>query len=87
MKVIWKYELDLTGTQELNLPEGAEILTAQMQWDDCCCWVLQEQNATTFKSRKIRVYGTGHPVAEGSLDYISTVQLRGMVLHIFEELL
>jgi len=37
-KTTWKYPLEITDEQNLMMPEGAEILTAQMQGGTLCLW-------------------------------------------------
>lgn len=40
MKTIWKFELKVGDKQTVEMPEGAEILTAQFQGDTLCLWAL-----------------------------------------------
>jgi hypothetical protein len=84
-QTIWKYPLEITDIQTLMMPEGAEILSAQMQGDVLCLWALVNQDAPKQR-REIEVLGTGNPAPEAKRRYISTVQMRGgtLVWHIFE---
>ena len=89
MKTIYKYPLEITDTQFVELPLGAEILTAQMQGNQLCLWVLVNPSPDVFKkNRRIEIIGTGNPVPVGDLKYISTFQQMlvggGLVFHIFE---
>ncbi len=89
MKSIWKYSLELTDRQELEMPEGAWILSVQMQCNNICLWVAVNTEVQK-KKRVIYIVGTGHNVGHlhRSLHrFIGTVQMRGgaLVWHIFEE--
>lgn len=85
MKKIYKYPLTLTDTQFVELPLGAEILTAQMQDNQLCLWAMVNTlSEAVKKNRRIEIIGTGNPVPTGNLKYISTVQIGGLVFHVFE---
>ncbi len=87
MRTIWKFPLKIINTQIIEMPYGAEILTAQEQYDELQLWALVDSEATLKIKYRINIYGTGHPISyEDRLRYISTVQLRKgtLVLHIFE---
>ena len=86
---IWKYPIQCVGTQIIELPEGAEILTAQLQREmgRLCLWVKVDTEKPKV-IRSIRIYGTGHPIEQEKLKYISTYQVADgmLVFHVFEEL-
>lgn len=87
MKTIWKFELKVDGRQEIDLPEGAQIMSVQEQHGSLCLWAMCEHGAIP-KRRTIRIYGTGHAVSDADrLTFIGTVQMRGGVLvwHVFEQ--
>lgn len=86
-RTIWKYPLGITDTQNLMLPEGAEILSAQMQGETLCLWALVNPDAPKQR-REIEVLGTGNPAPEAARRYIATVQSHtsALVWHIFEKL-
>jgi len=89
MKTIWKYNLEITDEQFINIPEGAEILTIQIQKGKPVLWGLvndKDKNET----RKIRIFGTGIPIiTDWSLKYIGTYQLLNgdLIGHVFEEII
>jgi hypothetical protein len=60
-KVIWKFELEPTDNQEIEMPKGAEILTAQNQVGIPCLWALVDPTAEK-ETRTFEVVGTGHPI-------------------------
>lgn len=82
---IWKFPIELTDIQLVELPAGAKMLDIQVQHGSLCLWALCDENAPK-KKRKIAIYGTGHDVLENLVAYISTFQLSGGVLvyHAFE---
>lgn len=87
MKRIFKYELKVTDEQEVSLPIGAEILTAQYQGNQLCIWAMVNDTAEYKRPTVIRIYGTGHKIPETNLEYIATVQDAGLfVWHIFKQL-
>lgn len=84
MKTIWKFHLAVTQEQPLAMPEGSEILTVQLQGDALVLWAKVNDARPTVE-RIFHVYGTGHPVhGVAELEYIATVQVGAIVLHIFE---
>lgn len=73
-----------TDNQEIEMPEGAEILTVQMQKTDLCLWAIVDPEAKKVK-RKFNVFGTGHEIdIKGT--YIGTFQMHGgdLIFHVFE---
>ena len=84
MRSVWKFPVAMTDIQSVDMPMGAEILTAQMQGEQCCLWALCEpQNAKRL--RTILIHGTGHPVGDIAR-YIGSVQMmdNALVFHVFE---
>lgn len=68
------------------MPQGAEILTVQTQYEKPCIWALVDPRAP-MKKVTIETYGTGHNVHEnGYRKYIGTYQLAagGLIFHCFE---
>ena len=87
MKTIHKFELTVTNSQKIAVPETAEILSAQVQNGTICLWVrVDTDDAHHF--RELRIYGTGHEIGCGNLKFIDTVQLSSgsLIFHVFEVL-
>lgn len=85
-KVIWKYILETTDSQELIMPKGACVLTVQVQNNTPCLWALVNPNAEK-ESRIFETFGTGQPICcatDMQRNYIGTYQKHGLVLHVFE---
>lgn len=85
MNTIWKFPLAITDIQNVMLPEGAVILSAQSQRDNLCLWALVSPDAPKQR-REIEILGTGNPVPDVKRRYISTTQMLGgdLVWHVFE---
>ena len=87
-KKIFKYQLETTDVQRIEMPQGAKILTIQMQNRVPCLCALVEPNATVTK-RTFEIFGTGHNVPDNVLrEYVGTYQLKNsqLVFHCFEML-
>lgn len=86
-KTIWKYTLQV-GKNEIPMPTGAQILTAQGQDNKLCIWCIvnELEHTDMYEVRKIIVFGTGHllPPAVDVSDWIATVQAGSFVWHVFE---
>ena len=87
MESIWKFSIAVTDDQEVEMPEGARIVTVQAQKGSLYLWAIVEPSAP-MKKRRIKVVGTGHPKdALSNLVYIGSAQMAGgtLVWHVFEE--
>lgn len=86
-KTIFKYPLQLREEQTILLPEGAEILSIQLQDDIPTLWTMLDRGGKEAVNHRIRMVGTGWAFeAKGRLKFLSTVQTRdGLVFHFFEE--
>lgn len=87
MRTVWKFPIDPSDVIEVDMPEGAHVLTVQTQGDQVCMWALVNPDRPTER-RFFRMAGTGHPIDEelGALIWIGTFQLHGgrLVFHLFE---
>ena len=83
---IFKYELKITDEQAIKMPSQSEILTAQVQDGKIQLWaIVYPSNPKELIA--IEIYGTGSPFPSMGMaerKYISTVQLNGLVWHIFQ---
>lgn len=85
MKTIWKFALQIQrGPQRVDMPHGADVLTAQMQGDVLMLWALCEPEKLPI-GRTFAVYGTGFRVPDACGKYVATVQDGGLVWHVFED--
>lgn len=86
MMTIWKYPLEITDEQTIELPQRSEILSVQMQNGVPTIWALVDPKAPGPKvKQKIGIFGTGNPI-DGVLfkqAFIGTVQQGSLVWHVF----
>lgn len=81
---IFKYALKVGETTH-DMPEGATILSVQLQHDCITLWALVVEGRP-LAQRKFSVFGTGHkvPYGTGTKDFLGTVQVGPLVWHVFE---
>jgi hypothetical protein len=83
---IWKFPLEVTDVQEIELPYHSRCLDLQVQDGVPCLWALVCPDEIKLK-RKVSIYGTGHDVPKGLLygHYLGTFQLHDgdLVFHAF----
>lgn len=82
---IWKVILEPADVQDIEVPEGAELLTAREQHEQLCVWFKCDPSKPPSK-RRLAICGTGHPAPEGAR-YVGTGLLDGgqLVFHVFEK--
>lgn len=79
-------EFVLGPVTTVEMPAGAEILTAQEKHGDVYLWALVDPKAPK-ENRTFEVYGVGNPIYYDmgvTRKYIATAQVNGCVLHVFE---
>lgn len=84
---VWKFTLDVVGSQEIEMPESARLLSVQVQHSKPQLWVMVDETAESTELRKIRIAGTGRPIPDhDSVRFIDTIQLQGgaLIFHVFE---
>lgn len=86
MKTIWKFPLQITARQTLQIPVGAKLLTVQAQGigelSRITLWAeIDDQSPKA--GRKIAITGTGHDLPLG--EYVGTVQQHDFVWHIYDQ--
>ena len=84
---IWKYTLQ-PGVTRLEIPNGGQVLSVQVQHGEPRIWVLVDPTARN-EAREFTVYGTGVDVPsrhEGLKAFIGTIQMAegSLVYHVFE---
>ena len=87
MKTIYKYNLDITDSQLIELPIDSEILSVKCQDNFLCMWLLIEVGTIETTSLEIEIFGTGNPIYENnktSRKFVDTVVMpNGLVWHVF----
>ena len=88
MKTVFKYKLETTEYQVLQIPRDGKILTVQIQQNNVVLWVLVEADKE-YEDRTFIIVGIGHPIYETDkeLIYIGTYQLSDgeFTRHVFEK--
>jgi len=93
MNAIYKYQLPVQDQVELEMPEGAQILTVQTQEAHGGglphLWAIVNTETSLKERRVFRIHGTGHQFRDevGKREiYLGTFQLHGgsLVFHVFE---
>lgn len=89
MKTIWKYHIDIAPVVIVEMPKGAKILPhvdIVSQDKDLLVFWAEVDDEQPKEDRIFRIFGTGHEMpADKRLDYIATVRLRYLVLHVYEQ--
>jgi len=83
---IFKYPLEVTDTQLINLPVGAKCISVQVQNSQICLW-CHVDTSQNIREAEINFYGTGHNTPDWLKmgKHLGTVQLNGYVWHIFSK--
>ena len=90
MKTIWKYPFrvsEFESCMSIHMPEGAEVLSVQMQGNTPCLWAIVDMEPTPEEIRQFTIFGTGHAIPNivaRNLKYLSTFQQPPYVWHFFE---
>lgn len=84
MLTIYKYPIQITDTQTLQVPLLGVFMDVQMQELQACLWARVDPEQP-LRPRIIRVVGTGHCIDFLIEDYIGTFQNPPFVWHVFEE--
>ena len=77
MKTIFKYPLEVTDDQEIEVPECFNPLSVQVQRGSPCLWAEVDPGCPRTIKRQILIVGTGHPLPDDHdvWDYIGTFQM------------
>lgn len=87
MLTIWKFALDITDMQIVNMPKNAEILTVKDQSGVLTLWAIVNPKSELI-GRPIEIIGTGNPMQEDiegfMRSFIDTAIMHPFVWHVFE---
>jgi hypothetical protein len=85
MITIYKYQFRIADETIVVMPQGAKILSVQMQNGVPTIWAMVVTESK-MKERTLRCYGTGHELDTFAIQgtYLATLQINGFVWHIFE---
>lgn len=84
MSEVWKFTLDVTGEQFVEMPADADLLHVAEQYGKLALWALVIPTGQRQVERRILVRGTGHSV--WPFPYVGTVVTAGgsLVWHVFD---
>lgn len=86
MTTIWKFPLEITDTQQINVPVGTTFISSQFQNGVLCLWGIVNPD-NILVQRTIDIIGTGNPFRHPyTSKFIATVQQGPLVWHIFEKI-
>ena len=87
MRTIYKYKIPLTDAFELQLPEGAEILSVAAQYDKPMLWALVDDEAPKEVHKFRGAEAWSSLPSDCTLKYLGTVIMLNntFVYHVFEE--
>jgi hypothetical protein len=83
---VWKFPLQVTDHQKVEMPRGASILYIAAQFEQPCIWALCNTTAPKVW-RTFATVGTGHPAPElNEGRHVGSYMLRNgnLVFHVFE---
>lgn len=89
MRVIYKYPIRQPSTAlEIEMPEGAEVLTVQTQRGVPCIWAIVDLEEPVEK-REFAIFPTGLPLDIGREEwrYVGSFQMENetLIFHLFEK--
>ena len=87
MLKVFKYEVPISDFATVDMPQGAKILSLQVQHGTPTIWALVDPEAPSTQ-RNFRVAGTGHAIDNfgDELSFVGTCQMMdgSLVWHLFE---
>lgn len=83
MKIIWKFPIELTDEQRIEIPAGSKILSAQVQNGQICIWAIVDDSEVETEYRPVAIVGTGNKLWCFDWEFVGTVQQGDFVWHIF----
>lgn len=89
MKRIFKYVLDFSDKQIVNMPEGCTILSVANQNDTIVVYALVDDTQRNLVPVEFIIHGTGHIADDvDAHKFLGTVSIRGgrLMFHVFFKL-
>ena len=84
---VWKYTLEVKGSQTIALPLGAEVISVDTQEQDIVVYALVNTKEDQKQDVEVLVYGTGHEINLNITDYkfLGTAKLNNglLMFHVF----
>ena len=86
MSVIWKFQLEVTSHQTVEMPKGAHIIHVASQFEKPCLWAIVDPMAEK-EARPIGILTTGQTsFGAREIKYLGSFMLQGgaFVWHVVE---
>lgn len=83
MITIFKYPIGIEDMLRVRMPQGAKLLTVQIQPRVGVCLWAEVDTDKPMVDRMIATYGTGDPCHGGK--YVATYQFEGLVFHVYDK--
>lgn len=85
METIYKYLLPIQDEVILKMPKGAKPLTVQVQGENVYIWAIVDSSVKEVEDYYFDIFGTGflYDCPSGKHIYFGTIQLSGLVFHVF----
>lgn len=86
MIVVYKYELPLRDSADIEMHDGAQILKVDTQSDALVLWAKVDTDRP-LSTRRFYIRGTGHGFIGSEGKHLGTAILQGgaLVLHVFAD--
>jgi len=81
---IWKFPLEITDVQEVEMPSSAQLLSVDVQQGILCLWALVDLDRATKERHVIDIIGTGEPIESHHRAFIGTAQMGPLLWHVFQ---
>jgi hypothetical protein len=82
MKTIYKYPIQITDEQDLEIPHGYPLHVGLDPQGVPCIWF--QVNTDHLKSKvKIHIIGTGNPIPDAAIFYIGSFVQSPFVWHVY----
>jgi len=82
MKTVFKYPIEITEHQQIEMPSGSELRYIDIDPNGVpCIWAVVNTDSPIILA-DIYIYGTGHPIPAGR-NYLKSFQQGSKVYHVF----
>lgn len=86
MTTIYKYQLDITHEQVIEIPANSKVLSVANQDEVLCIWVEVFKDEERKEALTVYVFGTGHNIPSTlNASFVGTILMANgrLVWHVF----
>lgn len=87
MKSVWKFKLDPSQNNIVEMPLGTKILSIKCQREDIVIYGLVSLNEESKEVYSLEIFGTGEPIPSyiNSYEFLDTVNMNNdeLIFHVF----